>query len=98
MARGNRGADRRGEQHGHVRFLPGVPGHDQVFGIFEHLPAFLWVRCPACRTTQSVDLRTIRSASRRHGDKPHSGAVVSIVSPECPFRRTDLPGAAQHRR
>ena len=22
---------------------------------------YLWIRCPACRTTQSVDLRTLRA-------------------------------------
>jgi hypothetical protein len=27
---------------------------------------FLWVRCPACRTTQSIDLRTLdRTTTRR---------------------------------
>jgi hypothetical protein len=32
---------------------------------------FLWVRCPACRTTQSVDLRTLD----RHPD----AAVTSLI-------------------
>ena len=41
---------------------------------------FLWVRCPACRTTQSVDLRTLD----RHPD-----AAVTISSRLC---RADLAG------
>ena len=32
---------------------------------------FLWVRCPACRTTQSIDLRTLD----RHPD----AAVTSLI-------------------
>ena len=32
---------------------------------------FLWVRCPACRTTQSVDLRTL--------DRHPNAAVTSLI-------------------
>jgi hypothetical protein len=32
---------------------------------------FLWVRCPACRTTQSVDLRSL--------DRHHEAAVTSLI-------------------
>jgi hypothetical protein len=36
---------------------------------------FLWVRCPACRTTNAIDLRTLA----RHRD----AAVTSLI-PHCP--------------
>ncbi len=36
---------------------------------------FLWVRCPACRTINAVDLRTL--------DRHHDAAVTSL-SPRCP--------------
>jgi hypothetical protein len=32
---------------------------------------FLWVRCPACRTTQSIDLRTL--------DRHRDAAVTSLI-------------------
>jgi hypothetical protein len=32
---------------------------------------FLWVRCPACRTTSSVDLRAL--------DRHHDAAVTSLI-------------------
>jgi hypothetical protein len=32
---------------------------------------FLWVRCPACRTTQAIDLRTL--------DRHHDAAVTSLI-------------------
>jgi hypothetical protein len=32
---------------------------------------FLWVRCPACRTTQALDLRTL--------DRHHDAAVTSLI-------------------
>jgi hypothetical protein len=42
---------------------------------------FLWVRCPACRTTHSVDLRTLDR--HRHGrDQPHPRAVVPLMPAE----------------
>jgi hypothetical protein len=33
---------------------------------------FLWVRCPACRTTNAIDLRTL--------DRHHDAAVTSLIS------------------
>src|ERR1700719_3118844 len=33
---------------------------------------FVWVRCPACRTTNAIDLRTL--------DRHHDAAVTSLVS------------------
>jgi hypothetical protein len=36
---------------------------------------FLWVCCPACRTTNAIDLRTLD----RHRDKSHSRALVPLV-------------------
>ena len=45
---------------------------------------FLWVRCPACRTTQAVDLRTL--------DR-HSDAAVTSSFPRCRAAR-----AGQTRR
>ncbi len=32
---------------------------------------FLWVRCPACRTIQAIDLRTL--------DRHHNAAVTSLI-------------------
>ncbi|HVA16469.1 MAG TPA: hypothetical protein VMV59_02020 [Candidatus Dormibacteraeota bacterium] len=32
---------------------------------------YLWVRCPACRTTTSIDLRTL--------DRHHGAAVTSLI-------------------
>src|SRR6516164_1674004 len=40
---------------------------------------FLWMRCPACRTINTIDLRTLDRSPRRGCDKPHSRAVVSLV-------------------
>jgi beta-phosphoglucomutase-like phosphatase (HAD superfamily) len=45
---------------------------------------FLWVRCPACRTTNAIDLRTLD----RHRD-----AAVTTLIPPCPAGR-----AARMRR
>jgi hypothetical protein len=36
---------------------------------------FLWIRCPACRTIDAIDLRTL--------DR-HSNAVVTSLFPRCP--------------
>jgi hypothetical protein len=47
---------------------------------------FLWVRCPACRTTQSVDLRTL--------DRHHDAAVTSLIpSLSCRSCRPNAPFA-----
>jgi hypothetical protein len=32
---------------------------------------FLWIRCPACRTTNAIDLRTL--------DRHHDAAVTSLI-------------------
>ncbi|MGA8615181.1 MAG: hypothetical protein WB760_26580 [Xanthobacteraceae bacterium] len=40
---------------------------------------FLWVRCPACRTTQSVDLRTLD----RHRDAAVTGLIPSLSCRSC---------------
>jgi hypothetical protein len=58
---------------------------------------FLWVRCPACRTTNAIDLRTLdrhRDAAR---DRPHSSAVMPFVSAQCAVRRARPTIANQHR-
>jgi hypothetical protein len=55
---------------------------------------FLWVRCPACRTTQSVDLPTI--------DRHHDATVTSLIPalscrscrPNAPF--AELLRLSQH--
>ena len=47
---------------------------------------FLWVRCPACRTTQSVDLRTL--------DRHRDAAVISLTpSLSCRSCRPNAPFA-----
>jgi len=40
---------------------------------------FLWVRCPACRTTQSVDLRKID----RHGDAAVTSLILALSCRSC---------------
>jgi hypothetical protein len=40
---------------------------------------FLWVRCPACRTTQSVDLRTLD----RHRDAAITSLIPSLSCRSC---------------
>jgi hypothetical protein len=40
---------------------------------------FVWVRCPACRTTNAIDLRTL--------DRHHDAAVSSLI-PALLCRRT----------
>src|SRR5215470_14433217 len=39
---------------------------------------FLWVRCPACRTTNAIDLRTL--------DRHHDAAVISGAKRRCLLR------------
>lgn len=47
---------------------------------------FLWVRCPACRTTTSIDLRKI--------DRHHDAAITSLVpSLSCRSCRPNAPFA-----
>jgi hypothetical protein len=69
---------------------------------------FLWVRCPACRTTNAIDLRTLD----RHHDRPaharppprcgdhqsYSGAVVPVLPAERAVRRIGAAVAQKHRR
>jgi hypothetical protein len=40
---------------------------------------FLWVRCPACRTTQSIDLRTLD----RHRDAAVTSLIPSLSCRSC---------------
>jgi hypothetical protein len=47
---------------------------------------FLWVRCPACHTTQSIDLRTL--------DRHHDAAITSLIpSLSCRSCRPNAPFA-----
>src|SRR5260370_22307096 len=39
---------------------------------------FLWVRCPACRTTNAIDLRTLD----RHGDAAVTGVTRTSIADE----------------
>ena len=47
---------------------------------------FLWIRCPACRTINAIDLRTLD----RHRDAAVTSLIptlfVSIMPAECAFR------------
>jgi hypothetical protein len=50
---------------------------------------FLRARCPACRTTGDVDLRTLDWHPRRGRDGPHPCAVLPLLPllpPECAVR------------
>lgn len=47
---------------------------------------FLWVRCPACRTTNSIDLRTLD----RHLDAAVTGLIPALSCRSC---RPDAPFA-----
>jgi hypothetical protein len=58
---------------------------------------FLWVRCPACRTTNGIDLRSLDRHPQAAVDQPHSGAVLSQPT-ERPFCRAGAPVANEHRR
>src|SRR6516165_377449 len=59
---------------------------------------FLWVRCPACRTINAIDLRKL--------DRHHDAAVTSLIPvlscrscrPNAPFSRTGAAVAQKHRR
>ena len=47
---------------------------------------YLWVRCPACRTIQAIDLRTL--------DRHRDAAVTSMIpSLSCRFCRPNAPFA-----
>ena len=58
---------------------------------------FLWVRCPACRTIRDR-LAHARPSRRRGRDKPHSGAIVSVMPAECAVRRARPIISNEHRR
>jgi hypothetical protein len=58
---------------------------------------FLWVRCPACRTTQSVDLRKIDRHPAGGDHELDSVAVVPIVPAECAVRGIAPAGAGERR-
>jgi hypothetical protein len=59
---------------------------------------FLWVRCPACRTTNAIDLRAL--------DRHRDAAVTSLIPvlscrsrrPNAPFAELVRTVANQHRR
>jgi phage FluMu protein Com len=59
---------------------------------------FLWVRCPACRTANAIDLRTLDPSPRRGRDKSHSRAVMPLVPAECTIRRARASIPNEHRR
>jgi hypothetical protein len=52
---------------------------------------FLRARCPACRTTGDVDLRTLDWAPRRCRDGPYARVVVPILPSECALRGIGVP-------
>jgi hypothetical protein len=56
---------------------------------------FLWVRCPACRTINAIDLRTL---DRHHDAAINSGAVVPVMPAQCAVRRAGAAVAQKHRR
>jgi len=59
---------------------------------------FLWVPCPACRTTNASDLRTL--------DRHYDAAITSLIPvlscrscrPNAPVSRTGAAVAQKHRR
>ena len=58
---------------------------------------YLWVRCPACRTTTAIDLRKNRSPSRRGDYEPHPRAVLPIVPTARAVRRIGAIVADERR-
>jgi hypothetical protein len=59
---------------------------------------FLWVRCPACRTINAIDLRTLD----RHRDAAVSSLIPELscrsCRPNAPFAESRAAVADQHRR
>ncbi len=57
---------------------------------------FLWVRCPACRTANAIDLRTLD----RHRDAAVTSLIpaMSLMSAERALRRAHPIVADLHRR
>ena len=58
---------------------------------------FLWARCPACRTTGDVDLRSLDWHPRAAVTALNSRAVMPILPPAYAIRRTRLPVEMQRR-
>jgi hypothetical protein len=59
---------------------------------------FLWVSCPACRTTPSIDLRALDRHPDGARDQSRSGALVPIVPAPRAVRRARAAVETQHRR
>src|SRR5215472_12442861 len=55
---------------------------------------FLWVRCPACRTTNAIDLHTLD----RHPDAAVTSLTPALSCRSCAVRGARAPIADQHRR
>ena len=58
---------------------------------------FLRARCPACRTTGDVDLRTLDWHRGAAVTALTPGAVVPLLPAECAFCRTRMPVEKQRR-
>jgi len=59
---------------------------------------WLWVRCPACRTTNAIDLRNARPSSRRGDHQPNPRAVLPVMPAECAVCRAGAAVAPERRR
>ena len=58
---------------------------------------FLWVYCPACRTTRDIDpARSIATVTRGHEPDPFT--VLPLVPSSCTVRSTRAPLENQYRR
>jgi hypothetical protein len=55
---------------------------------------FLWVCCPACRTTNAIDLRTLD----RHPNAAVTSLIPALSCRSCTVCRTGTPFANKHRR
>ena len=74
--------NRRQERHMPMLFSPTI-GAATAAGFW-----FLWVRCPACRTTQSVDLRMLD----RHRDTAVTSLIPALSCRSCRPNAPDLDG------
>jgi hypothetical protein len=52
---------------------------------------FLWARCPACRTTGDVDLRTLDWAPRGGHHGPYPSTILPLLPAERAVHRIGLP-------
>ena len=59
---------------------------------------FLWVRCPACRTINAIDLRGHGRHPLCGGEQPYSGVVVPILPAERTVCRACAALTNKHRR